>query len=72
MKRYLFEHQYEGNDYTFDVPADSLDEAKGRVLCMSTAKYVGELHAVVPAAIGPFVRLFVWWKNLWMKGRGDA
>jgi hypothetical protein len=37
MKRYLFHYRYDGKEFGFDVPADSLDEAKGRVKAMTLA-----------------------------------
>lgn len=42
-----------------EVPADSLEEAKGRVKVMSMARYDGELVARIPA--GPGASMLVRW-----------
>jgi hypothetical protein len=65
MKRYLFHYRYDGKEFGFDVPADSLDEAKGRVKAMTLARYEGELVATIPDApgVGLLVRLITWVRN---------
>lgn len=61
---YLFEYSWQGSWYSLTVPAASLDEAKGRVARMSTARYSGTLEATIPAiGAGWLVRLLHWWRN---------
>ncbi len=48
MKTYLFSYRYEGAEYAFEMPAESLDDAKRRVARIQYATLDGELVAKVP------------------------
>jgi hypothetical protein len=47
MKTFLFTYRYEGADYSLEIPAATLAEAKGRLSAMGFARYDGELKAQV-------------------------
>ncbi len=64
---YLFERLHHGSRWSFEVPAASVEDAQARINKLPLAKYVGVLHAKIPAAVpgaGWFVRFLRWWKNL--------
>ena len=44
INSYGFTYEYEGRGFAVDVPAWSLEEAKGRLAAMSTAAFFGELR----------------------------
>lgn len=66
MRTYLFTYRYDGAEYSLEVPADSLDEAKGRVSQMGLARHEGEVFVKIPIGGGLFSRLCVavasWWR----------
>lgn len=73
MKAHLFSYSHEGARYSFELPAESMEDAKRRVrsLLVNGCDYDGELVAKVPAylpAAGQWVRLATWLRNLF---RGD-
>lgn len=51
LTEYLFSYRYDGHEFSFGVPAYSLEEATARVKAMTFARYDGELVARIPAAI---------------------
>lgn len=65
LKIYLFSYRYKDAQYSLEIPAYSLDEAKGKLSMMSFAKYDGELVAKIPSlpSIGIFVRIITWFRN---------
>lgn len=67
FKVYLFECFHEDSRWSFQIPAASVEDAQARVNKLPLAKYLGVLHATIPAAApgaGLFVRLWCWWRNL--------
>ena len=72
MKTYLFRYNYNGGQYGFEIPADSLDEAWERVGAIRNMPvgYDGTLEAKIPAAVGWWVPLYVWVRNLFRRDRG--
>jgi hypothetical protein len=66
LRTFLFSYNYEGAQYSFEIPAYSLDEAKARLSRITFAKYDGELMCKIPAVAGAgiFVRILTWLKNL--------
>ncbi len=52
MKTYLFSYRYEGNQYSLEIPAENLREAKERLKVIPLATYDGILIAKVPAVSG--------------------
>jgi hypothetical protein len=66
-KTYLFEYFHEGSRWSFEIHATSEEDAMARLNKLPLAKYLGVLHATIPAVPGGglLVRLWCWWKNLW-------
>lgn len=52
---YLFHYRYDGVAYCTEVPAYSLDEARGRLRVMPLAQYDGELVLRIPAFTGSWL-----------------
>ena len=65
IKTHLFSYSYEGSEYSLEIPANSVQEAKERLSRMTFARYDGELVTVIPAlpTTGMFVRLYTWTRN---------
>lgn len=66
-RTYLFEYFHEGSRWSFEIPANSLEDAQARVNKLPLAKYVGVLEMKIPAYVpgaGLFVRFWCWWKSL--------
>lgn len=49
MKWYLFEYQYQGSSWAFDILALNEQDARARVEALNTAVFNGEVFAKVPA-----------------------
>lgn len=66
IKTYLFSYNYNGSQYSLEIPAETLEEAKDRLSVMSFAKYDGELVAKIPAqpSAGIFVRIITFMRNI--------
>lgn len=47
QRKFLFSYRYSGGEYSFDVPAESVEEAKARVEAMRLSRYDGEIFATV-------------------------
>lgn len=65
LKTFLFSYNYDGAQYSFEIPAYTLEEAKGRLSRLTFAKYDGELMCKIPAVAGVsiIVRLLAWLNN---------
>lgn len=65
MKVFLFSYNYEGAQYSLEIPASSAEEAKQRLSRIAFAQYDGELAQVIPATPGAglLVRLVTWLRN---------
>ncbi len=61
MTEYLFEYFFEGDCYGLTVMAGSLEEADRKVRRMSSAKYRGEVAAIIPASPRSL------WRWLWRR-----
>lgn len=55
---YLFTYQYAGSSWEIQVVAQTLAEAKAKVLKMSEATYTGQLMMTIPVPKS-------WWKWWW-------
>lgn len=55
LKTYLFHYRYEGVTYCTDVPAYTLEEARGRLRAMPLAQYDGELVMTIPVVTGSWL-----------------
>lgn len=62
---FLFSYNYEGAEYSVEIPATNEEEAKQRLSRLAFAKYDGELMYKIPASPGAgiLVRLVTWTKN---------
>jgi hypothetical protein len=65
IRTFLFSYNYEGVQYSLEIPAHSILEARARLNSMCYAQYDGELMCKIPAIAGAgiFVRLLTWFKN---------
>ncbi len=61
FKRYLFTYRFDGADWSLEIPARSLEEAKERVKVLSFARCEGETRAPTgrsEPSVSPFRRIF--------------
>ena len=61
---YLFDYGYDGESWSFEIPARSEQEAKERVEQLIGARYVGEIKLTLPARLGPLARLICTLRNM--------
>ena len=52
VRRYLFSYSFNGEQYCFDIPASSIQEAERRLGAMQWATYDGELHDEIAVYLG--------------------
>lgn len=72
VRTYLFEYWYGDSKYVVDMPAYTEQEARERIKCVSSAKYLGERMGVIPAAVpgaGLLVRLICTVRNFFAAER---
>lgn len=64
--RWMFEYDWQGATYTFDIVATSREDAEDRLRRMPLARYVGQMDGEpTPAWRGWLsVPLAVWWRNM--------
>ena len=64
--RFLYEYDWEGAQYSFNICARSKEEADARLKRLPLARYSGQGDGhPIPFARGGFlVPLIVWWRNL--------
>ncbi len=65
LKNFLFSYNYDGSQYSIEIPAYNAEEARERISRITFAKYDGELADKIPALVGAgvLVRLLTWLKN---------
>lgn len=63
QKYYLCEYQYEGEKWSFEIPAESWKDAQSRLARMAYGNVVGEIKAVLPVQLGILARLWIWITN---------
>jgi hypothetical protein len=61
---YLFRYNHNGGSWSFEIKADSPDDALQRVGRLAFATYEGEVVARVPASLGVPARFLVFARNL--------
>lgn len=49
-ERHLFRYHYEGQSWSFEIPAASADEARERLVRLTFAEYDGVVVATVPVS----------------------
>lgn len=57
MKRFLVSYRHDGGQWTLELPATDLDDARHRLSQLALARLDGEIIAVVPGAFGPLAAL---------------
>ena len=62
---FTFEYGFDRKRFTGEVWARDWDEAQAKVQAMGWGKVDGQLLARVPASIGWWIPLFVWFRRLW-------
>ncbi len=65
---FLYEYDWEGKTYGFEICARSEQEANARLKRLPLARYAGQADGgpiPVNAVTGFYVRSLVWWRNLW-------
>lgn len=62
-ERHLFSYSFDGQRWSIEIPARSETEARKRLSLASMATYDGTVQFSVPADLGWFAKLFVWFKN---------
>jgi len=60
---YLFEYDHHGQKLSFEILAESEQDAKQRIERISVANYVGVLQMKIPVELGVFARFICWWQN---------
>ena len=59
----LFSYRFDSAEWSLEISATCLEEARERVKALSFTRYNGELIARLPKIGGPFARFAVWFKN---------
>jgi len=61
---FLYEYDWEGKTYGFDICARSQEEADARLKRLPMARYKGQADGKpIPAYRGWYVPLLVWWRG---------
>jgi hypothetical protein len=60
---HLFEYHHDGAMWTVEIPAQSENDAKERIIRLQDAKYLGTLQMKLPVELGLFARIICWWQN---------
>lgn len=63
FRNYLVSYNYEGAQWSLEIQATSMADAKARLGRLAFGAVDGELMATVPAVAGPFVRLLTAARN---------
>lgn len=75
MKTYIFDYRYKGETWSFEITAESVNDAQQIIRALPWCKYVGE--KVLETRSPLIARLTVWMMNLWrgirqaLKGQRD-
>ena len=67
FRTYLVSYNYEGAQWSLELRATSMADAKARLGRLAFGTVDGELMATVPVIAGPFVRLLTAVRN-WLVG----
>jgi hypothetical protein len=62
---YLFTYRHDGAEWTLEIKARDVHDAKERLKALPFARYDGELIAKVPVSLGPLMKAAVWLRNVW-------
>jgi len=61
---YLFTYRHDGAEWTLEIKARDIHDAKERLKALPFARYDGELIAKVPVSLGPLMKVAVWLRNV--------
>jgi len=64
FQTYLFEYEYDGSTWGFEMKASTPEDAEARVQKLPWARYVGELKATFPIGLGWIAKLICYFQNL--------
>jgi hypothetical protein len=64
FQTHLFTYRHDGAEWTLEIKAQDIRDAKERVKALTFARYDGELIAKIPAGAGPLARAAVWVRNI--------
>jgi hypothetical protein len=60
---YLFRYRHDGAIWSFEIKAQSEQDARERLAKLPHAQYLGVLQMKLPVELGIFARLLCWWQN---------
>jgi hypothetical protein len=63
-KTHLFTYRHDGAEWTLEIKARDIRDAKERLKALPLARYDGELITKVPASLGPLMQMAVWLRNV--------
>jgi hypothetical protein len=62
-KDYLCEYVYGDSRWSITIKARSFSDARARLKALASGEVSGELHAVIPAEFGWWVKFYTWFRN---------
>ncbi len=63
FRKFLFSYRYDGAEWSIEIPARSVDEARKRISSLALARYDGEVFARYPATVGFIPRMIAFFRN---------
>jgi hypothetical protein len=63
-KTHLFTYRHDGAEWTLEIKARDIYDAKDRLKALPFARYDGELITKVPTSLGPLMQMAVWLRNV--------
>jgi hypothetical protein len=64
FQTYLFTYRHDDAEWTLEIKARNVHDAKARLKALPFARLDGELVAKVPLSLGPLAKLAVWLRNV--------
>ena len=64
-KTHLFTYRHDGAEWTLEIKARDVHDAKERLKALSFARYDGELITKVPVSLGPLMQMAVRLRSIW-------
>ncbi len=72
LNRYLFDYDYDGGSWSFEIPAHTEQEARERVSKLANATYLGEIKLTLPGRFRLLVKLICGARNLMAKRQNSG
>ncbi|UWF67443.1 MULTISPECIES: hypothetical protein [unclassified Brucella] len=63
FRKFLFSYRYDGAEWSIEIQARSVDEARKRISSLALARYDGEVFARYPATVGFIPRMIAFFRN---------